>query len=168
LVVFCLVDSADSEEVIQGMIRIPSEADIACSAERIFDLIIDLRGQDRWLSRSSAFRGTVDISANPVTLGTTYREPGPLGVRNGTVTELERPTLITFHQPMSMILRLGTIDVLLRYTLSPREASTHVQRVVNLGIPRSLQLLKPAIVRQFRIESGRTLLALKTYADQLS
>jgi hypothetical protein len=63
------------------MIRVPCEADIACSAERIFDLIIDFRGQDRWLSRSSVFRGTVAISANPVTVGATYRESGPLGVR---------------------------------------------------------------------------------------
>jgi hypothetical protein len=47
------------------MIELPSEADIVCSAETIFDLIIDLRGQDRWLTKSSAFRGTSDISANP-------------------------------------------------------------------------------------------------------
>jgi hypothetical protein len=155
------------QEESEAMIRLPSEADISCSAERIFDLIVDFRGQDRWLGRSSAFRGTVDISANPVTLGTTYREPGPFGVRNGTVTELERPTKITFHQPMSMILRLGIIDVLLRYTLSPQGASTHVHRVVTLNIPWSLRLLQPVVVRQFRTESTRTLLALKAYADQL-
>jgi hypothetical protein len=71
------------------MIAIPSEADIQCSAERIFDVIIDLRGQDRWLTPSSAFHGTTDISSNPVTRGTTYREPGPLGERHGTVTEFE-------------------------------------------------------------------------------
>lgn len=73
------------------MIDIPSEADIQCSAEKIFDLIIDFRGQDRWLPPSSAFHGTTEVSADPVTLGTTYREPGPFGVRNGTVTEFERP-----------------------------------------------------------------------------
>jgi hypothetical protein len=84
------------------MIEIPSEADIQCSAESIFDLIIDFRGQDRWLTKSSSFHGTTEISSDPVGLGTTYREPGPFGVRNGTVTELERPTKITFHQPMTM------------------------------------------------------------------
>jgi hypothetical protein len=52
------------------MIDIPSEADIRCTAEKIFDLIIDFRGQDRWLPRSSAFHGT-EVSADPVTLGTT-------------------------------------------------------------------------------------------------
>ncbi|MGZ6363290.1 MAG: SRPBCC family protein [Ktedonobacterales bacterium] len=149
------------------MIEISSEADIQCSAETIFDVIIDFRGQDRWLTTSSLFHGTSDISSNPVTLGTTYREPGPLGVRNGTVTEFERPTKLTFHQPMTIKLRLGTIDVLLRYTFTPQAQSTHVKRVVTLKIPWSLKLVQPLLVRATRAESRRTLLALKTYADHL-
>jgi hypothetical protein len=100
------------------MIEIPSEADVRCSAEKIFDVIIDFRGQDRLLTRSSAFHGTTEISSDPVTLGTTYREPGPLGVRNGTVTEFERPTKITFHQPMTMKLHSGTVVVTMRYMLA--------------------------------------------------
>ncbi len=39
---------------------------------------------------------------------------GPLGVRSGTVMEFERPMRIMFHQPMTMKLRLGTVDVLRR------------------------------------------------------
>src|SRR6266550_2956611 len=136
------------------MTEIPSEADIRCPAEKIFDLIIDFRGQDRWLTRSSAFHGTNEISSNPVTLGTTYREPGPFGVRNGTVTEFERPTKITFHQPMTMKLHSGTVDVILRYTLAPGADSTHVTRVVTLGVPRSLKLVQPLLVRAFRVESA--------------
>src|SRR5580700_7147905 len=108
------------------MIDIPSEADIRCTAEKIFDLIIDFRGQDRWLPHSSAFHGTAEISADPVTLGTTYLEPGPFGVRNGTVTEFERPGKITFHQPMTMRLHSGTLDVTLRYTLTPNAGWAHV------------------------------------------
>jgi hypothetical protein len=38
-------------------------------------VIIDFRGPDRWLTKSSAFRGASEISSNPVTLGTTYCEP---------------------------------------------------------------------------------------------
>ncbi|MGZ4348916.1 MAG: SRPBCC family protein [Solirubrobacteraceae bacterium] len=148
-------------------IELPCDADIRCPAETIFDLIVDFRGQDRWLGRSSSFRGTHDISSDPVTLGTTYREPGPFGVRNGTVIEVERPTRAAFHQPMTGRLHTGTVDVLLRYTLTPAEASTHVRRVVTIDIPRSLRLLQPVLVRAFRSESRRTLLALKAYADTL-
>jgi uncharacterized protein YndB with AHSA1/START domain len=147
--------------------EIPAEADIQCPAEKIFDLIIDFRGQARWLTRSSAYRGTTDISANPVTLGTTYREPGPFGVRNGTVIEFERPTKIAFHQPMTMRLHAGTVEVVMRYTLTPAGERTHVKRVVTLGVPGSLKFIQPLLVRAFRVESARTLSALKAYADQL-
>jgi hypothetical protein len=104
-----------------------------------------------------------------VTLGTTYREPGPFGVRNGTVTEFERPAKVTFHQPMTMRLHAGTVDVTLRYTLTPGSVAgvTRVARVVTLTIPPSLRLVQPVLVRAFRAESARTLMALKAYADAL-
>jgi uncharacterized protein YndB with AHSA1/START domain len=147
------------------MTEIAAEADIRSPAEKIFDLIIDFRGQDRWLTPSSAYHGTLEVSSDPVTLGTTYREPGPFGVRHGRVTEFERPTAITFHQPMTMRLHAGTVDVILRYTLTPGDGVTQVRRVVTLGIPWSLKLAQPVLVRAFRAESSRTLLALKAYAD---
>jgi uncharacterized protein YndB with AHSA1/START domain len=147
---------------------IASQADIHCPAGTIFDLITDFRGQDRWLTRSSAFRGTTAISSDPVTLGTTYREPGPFGVRNGTVTEFERPAKITFHQPMTMRLHAGTVDVTLRYTLTPQAGLTHVSRIVTIIVPGPLKLAQPILFRAFRTESLRTLLALKAYADTLS
>jgi uncharacterized protein YndB with AHSA1/START domain len=152
---------------MMGMTDIASEADIACPARKIFDVITDFGGQDRWLARSSAFRGTTEVSTVPVTLGTTYREPGPFGVRNGTVTEFEPPDRITFHQPMTMRLHAGTVDVTLRYTLIPRASVTHVARVVTITVPWPLKLVQPILVRAFRVESRRTLLALKAHADTL-
>lgn len=148
---------------------LPAEADIRCPAEKIFDVITDFGGQERWLSKSSAFRGTTAISPDPVCLGTTYREPGPFGVRNGTVTEFERPTAITFRQPMTLRLGAGIVDVTLRYTLTPGPAAgvTHVARVVTITVPPRLRLLQPVLLRAFRTESTRTLMALKAYADTL-
>jgi hypothetical protein len=88
-------------------------------------------------------------------------------VRHGTVTEFERPAKITFQQPMTMRLHAGIVDVTLRYTLTPAGGSTHVTRVVTIGIPWSLKVIQPVIIRAFRVESGRTLVALKAYADKL-
>ena len=150
------------------MTEIRFETDMQCPADKIFDVIIDFRGQDRWLTKTAAFRGTTGISSNPVVLGTTYREASPFGVRHGTVTEFERPTKITFHQPMAMALHSGTVDVTVRYTLAPGAQSTHVRRLVTLAIPWPLKLLQPLLVRKFRAEQRRTLLALKAHADTLS
>jgi uncharacterized protein YndB with AHSA1/START domain len=150
-----------------GSVELPSEADIHCGAGTIFDLITDFDGQNRWLKKSSAFRGTDGPSQNPAVLGTTYHEPGPLGVRHGRVTEYERPTKITFHQPMTIRFGLGTVDITLRYVLTPRGDVTHVRRTVTITVPPRLRIARPIIVAAFKHESGRTLIALKTYADTL-
>jgi hypothetical protein len=143
------------------MVELPSEVDIYCSADTVFDLIVDFAGQERWLTTSSSFQGTHQVSSNPVRLGTTYREPGPFGVRNGVVTELERPTRVTFHQPMTLKFGLGVLDVMVRYTLSSRGGLTHVDWVSSLGIPGRLKPFRAFVADQFRAESARTLAALK-------
>jgi uncharacterized protein YndB with AHSA1/START domain len=148
-------------------IELACEAEIHCAAETVFNLMIDFRGQDRWLTKSSAFRGTHDISSDPVTLGTTYREPGPFGVRHGEVVEFEPPTRVAFRQPMTGRFNTGTIDVLMSYTLTPRGDSTHVRRHVTIDLPWTLTPFRPLLVRAFAHEGRRTLLALKAYADTL-
>ena len=148
------------------MIELPSEAEVDWPAERIFDLITDFDSYSQWLTRSSAYHGTREISSNPVRLGTTYREPGPAGVRHGEVTEFERPTRVAFHQPMAMKFGLGVIDVSVRYTLTPIGGMTHVSRVCSITVPWQLKLFQSVVVEQFRNESARTLAALKAYADK--
>lgn len=37
------------------MTEIRLETDIQCPAEKIFDVITNFRGQDRWLTKSAAF-----------------------------------------------------------------------------------------------------------------
>ena len=148
-----------------GLIELPSEADVEWPADLIFDLITDFDSYSQWLSRSSSYHGTHEISSNRVRLGTTYREPGPFGVRHGEVTEFERPTRVTFHQPMTMKFGLGVIDATVRYDLTPSAGATHVIRVCSISVPWQLRLFQPVVVGQFRSESARTLAALKAFAD---
>ena len=147
-------------------VEIPLQAEIRCSAEQVFEVIADLDGQHRWLAESPEFRGTVDVSDNPVRLGSTYREPTPQGVRHGEVTEFEPPVRITFHQPMDLR-PFGRIDIVQRCTLEPRGDSTLVRRVATLGIPAYLRPLARHIISTTARESERTLTALKTYCETL-
>jgi uncharacterized protein YndB with AHSA1/START domain len=149
------------------IVDIPFEAQISCSPERVFEVIADLRGQDRWLAHSSAFKGTVDVSHDPVQLGTTYREPASQGVRHGEVTEFEPPARITFHQPMSLR-PFGRIDIVMSYTLEPLGETTRVRRLATLKIPPYFGPLSQIVIGLTSRESGRTLAALKTYCDALA
>jgi hypothetical protein len=67
-----------------------------------------------------------------------------------------------------MSFHAGVIDVIMRYSLAPKGGTTHVERHVTLGIPWQLKLLQPFIERLFRVESSRTLAALKVHADGLT
>jgi uncharacterized protein YndB with AHSA1/START domain len=150
------------------MKRIRCEAEISAPADQVFDLIADLRDQERWLPKSSSFRGTTEVSPDPVGLGTTYVERDPVGVRTGEVTEFERPTRIAFHQPMRLKAGLGVIDIVQSYTLTPQEGSTGVLREGTVSVSGPLRLLESLAARAVRKESERTLHALKLYADGLA
>jgi hypothetical protein len=91
-----------------------------------------------------------------------------MGVRHGTVIELERPATLAVHQPMTMRFGLGTMDIVSRYTLTPRGDSTYVRRTVTLDLPLALRLVKPAVLPQVQHESRRTLRALKAHAESLA
>ncbi len=142
------------------------ETDIASSAESVFDTIADLRTYSRWLTQEGSYGGTTDITPGPIALGSTYVEHESRGVRRGTVTEFDRPTRLTFHQPMTLRPRLaGVIDITVRYAITPRDGVVHVDRDVTLVMPWSLKLVQPIVVRQFRSESQRAMNALKAFLE---
>jgi uncharacterized protein YndB with AHSA1/START domain len=146
------------------MVQILLEAEIPAPAETVFDTIVDLRGYGEWLESSAECAGTTEISTDPIATGTTYVEQSPSGVRHGEVTELDRPTRVTFHQPMTMKPRLlGVIDIRVTYTLTPTATGVHLARRVTLAIGWPLALARPLVLRRFRRESRRTMDALVAY-----
>ena len=148
------------------MIALKFETDIGASAERVFALLSDLRGYDRWLPGSQAFHGTVAISEGPIAVGTTYVEPGPFGTRHGVVTEINRPTRLAFEQPMTLKPRFaGVIGIKLSHTLTPNGASVHLSRKLELTPQGPISVAVPLVKRMFRIENDRMMKTLKAYAE---
>ena len=151
------------------MVELLFETEIHSSADTVFQLITDLRGYNRWLTSSAAYAGTTEVSTDPIAAGTTYVESSTSGVRHGTVTELDAPSRVTFHQPMTMKPRfLGIIDIHVTYTLTPTAGGVHVGRLVTLTLPLPLKLLQPLVLRPFRQESQRTIQALKSFSEKQS
>ena len=149
------------------MIALHWETEIRGSAERIFALLADLRGYDRWLPGSSAFRGTNSISAGPIGVGTTYVEPGPLGVRHGRVTEFVPPTRLAFEQPMTLRPNaMGVLGIRLFVNLMPGADGVHVRRDLQLDPQGPVKLIMPLVLRAFRAENERMMRVLKDYAER--
>lgn len=148
------------------MIKLEFEADIRASAARVFSLLADLRDYDRWLPASQAFHGTVRISEGPIAVGTTYVEPGPLGTRHGVVTQMDRPTLLAFEQPMALKPRFtGVIGIRLAHTLTPNGASVRLKRELELSPRGPIKWAMLLVVPMFRAENERMMRTLKAYAE---
>jgi len=149
------------------MIALHWETAIRACAERVFALLADLRDYDRWLPGSSAFRGTSSISAGPIGVGTTYVEPGPLGVRHGRVTEFVPPKRLAFEQPMTLRPNaMGTIGIRLFMNLTPGTDGVHLRRELQLNPQGPVKLIMPLVLRGFRAENERMLRVLKDYAER--
>ncbi|MFZ1961673.1 MAG: hypothetical protein WA926_04195 [Methylovirgula sp.] len=148
------------------MIDLHWEADIRASAERVFWLLAELRDYDRWLPRSSAFRGTINISEGPIAVGTTYIEPGPFGVRHGNVTEFVPPTRLCFEQPMTAKPKaLGTIGIRLFHTLTSGIDTVRLRRELHLEPHGPVKIVTPLVVLAFRAENARMMKMLKAFAE---
>jgi uncharacterized protein YndB with AHSA1/START domain len=149
------------------VVKLRFEAEIQASAERVFDLLADLRGYEGWLPRSRAWHGTSHISAGPTRLGTSYVEPGPFGVRHGRVTEFDPPARLGFEQPMtSKHLALGVIGIRLAHTLTPEGSGVRLLRVVELEPRGPVLVVMPLLIAPFRAENRRVMRALKAFAEK--
>ena len=123
----------------------------------------------RWLSDSSVFGGTVDVTPNPVRLGTTYLDAGPVQ-KPGSVTEYDRPNHLSFHHTVQLRrCPLNTdVDARIRYTFDPKEGGTFVDRrlVLTFNLQGISRLALPLLLYAFRKENNRTLAALKRYIEE--
>jgi uncharacterized protein YndB with AHSA1/START domain len=149
------------------MIALHWETEIRAGAGRVFALLAELRDYDRWLPNSSAFRGTSSISEGPICVGTTYVEPGPLGVRQGRVTEFVPPTRLAFEQPMTLRPNaMGVIGIRLLMNLTPGAKGVRVRRELQLDPQGPVKLVMPLVLRAFRAENERMMRVLKDYAER--
>jgi hypothetical protein len=148
------------------MIDLRWEAYVRANAEEVFSLLVGLRDYDRWLPRSAAFHGTMEISDGPIDVGTTYIEPGPLGTRFGRITKLVRPTELDFEQPMTMKPKaLGVIGIRLFHKISPGVGSVHLVRRLELSPRGPIKIAAPLLVRAFKAENERMIRILKEFAE---
>src|SRR5207249_3430288 len=80
------------------MTKIQSETEIAAPREDVFDLLIDPSRLDDWVTAS---RGVSDVSDEPLTNGSSFRQTlrvggAPFHVR-WKVVELERPSIVVWE-----------------------------------------------------------------------
>ncbi|MCA0458180.1 MAG: SRPBCC family protein [Chloroflexi bacterium] len=144
------------------------ETTINTPPQAVFDLIADFAHYDRWLPGSGLYEATVELSENPVRLGTTYIDRGTSSTMHGQVTVCQPPEQISFHQQTRLkilfVIPAG-LDVTIAYTLVPVNGGTHVKRAVTVAVSGALRLIQKELVKRISTESQRILEALKTHLE---
>jgi len=127
--------------------------EIGRSPAVVFDALTHLGSMVVRLGRSASYGGTIDVSDDPVRVGSTYTDRTPIGRLHGEVRELEPDRRIVFHQATSN----GWLAVLIGYDLEPTDGGTRLARTGRITTRGPLALVHPLVVWATSRENRRTM-----------
>lgn len=134
------------------------DLEIARPPSAVFDALTRLGTLRGRIGTSGTYAGTVDVTDDPVRVGSTYVDRTPIGRLRGEVLELESGRRVVFRQALPS----GALDVRIRYELERMPAGTHLVRTGEITTRRWLALVHPLVVWTTRAENRRTMAALKS------
>ena len=133
--------------------------------QAVFDRIADFAHYDQWLPPSGMYKSVMQVSANPVHMGSTYVDKGTRSTMYGQVTAYQPPQLITFHQVTQIKLFglvLAGLEVTIAYQLMANAGGTNLTRDVTVQGSGLMALLQSRLLPGIAAESQRILAALKS------
>lgn len=125
--------------------------------DAVYEALTSLGRLKGLIETSGTYRGTVDISDDPIRVGSTYVDRTPLGRLHGTVLELEPGRRVVFRQATAS----GDLDIQITYALEPATTGTRLVRTGEITTRRWLGAVHPVVVWATRAENRRTMEALK-------
>jgi uncharacterized protein YndB with AHSA1/START domain len=131
---------------------------IARPPSAVFEALTHLGSFRQQVGPSMTYRGTIDVSDDPVCIGSTYTDRTPIGRLRGEVTELEADERVVFRQATADA-RLG---IRITYQLQPMAPGTRLVRTGEITTRGWLAAVHPIVVRSTVRENRRTMASLKS------
>ena len=123
----------------------------------VFAALTHLNTLRRQIGGSATYRGTVDVSDDPVRAGSTYADITPIGRLRGEVVEAEPDRRVVFLQRTAY----GRLSIRITYELEPSAVGTRLVRTGEITTRGWLAAVHPIVVRSTRSENQRTMASLK-------
>jgi len=98
-------------------VRVTATTPIACTSEKVFDTLADMRNETQWNSRVSS---AVLESAEPIGVGARFAIVNGGAVYDVTITTYDRPSRLAFEAS-------GNPDLTVTYALRPTGDGTELQ-----------------------------------------
>ncbi|HJP70192.1 MAG TPA: SRPBCC family protein [Candidatus Limnocylindria bacterium] len=135
-----------------------TDLEIARPPAEVFAALTHLGVLGGQIGSSTTYRGTVEVSDDPVRAGSTYVDRTPIGRLRGEVVELEPDRRIVFRQGTED----GRFDVRITYELEPSAAGTRLVRSGEIATRGWLAVVHPIVVWSTGAENRRTMASLKS------
>jgi len=133
------------------------DLEIARPPDTVFESLTRLGSMRARIGSSTTYRGTVDVSDDPVRVGSTYVDRTPVGRFEGQVLELEADRRVVFRQATPH----GDLAVRIIYELAPGAVGTRLVRTGEITTRGWLAAVHPIVVWATRAENQRTMQGLK-------
>lgn len=135
--------------------------------DSVFNLIADLPNYNKWLSTSNLFAQTMNMSDNPIKLGTTYVDKGPQSTMQGKITAFQPSTRLTFYQftQFKLLIFPAGLDIQIQYTLEKLENGTRLNRDTTVNTQGIARFAQPFLLNSIRVENERILRLMKAYLE---
>jgi len=98
-------------------VRVTATTRIACTSEKVFDTLADMRNETQWNSRVSS---AVLRSAEPIGVGSRFAIVNGGTAYDVTITTYDRPSNLAFEAS-------GNPDLTIAYALTPTDDGTELQ-----------------------------------------
>jgi len=137
--------------------RVTARTEIACSPERVFDTLADLRNDLEWNSRFS--RADL-VSGEPIGPGSSF------GIVNGGTAY--DATLATYERPHRLVVdaRGGNPELTITYTLTPAGDGTVLESEFDFRPRGTLKVLLPLLSPLIRRDVPKQYAALKAFCER--
>jgi len=137
--------------------RVIAKTGIACSPERVFDTLSDLRNDLEWNSR---FNEAELLSGEPIGQGSTFAV-----VNGGTPYDV---TLTTYERPRRLVVeaRGGNPDLTITYALTPTGEGTELESEFDFRPRGFLKALFPLLGPVIRRDVPKQYASLKAFCER--
>ena len=142
------------------MIRAELDVVIARPMDEVFGRLIALSDYARWMPKRGLFIRSLQTSAGPVGMGTTYDDQGWMGTFRGQVVECQTPTRVVFQEQLRW-LGVPVMEARPAYDLTDTPTGTQIQHTAEGRLFGVFRLMAPVVAWLAHGERARTVKALK-------
>jgi uncharacterized protein YndB with AHSA1/START domain len=135
--------------------------------QKVFELLADLRGYNKWLASSQTFNRLDHVTDAAPQLGTSYTDINGNSRIIGKIIQFNPPHQLAFQQSsaINLFFPVGSIDITIHYTFLEEDTGTRVNRQQDIKLNGLIKIFEAYLARIIQKENIRILNSAQRYLE---